>query len=91
MSNPDELKENLRHAINCRSAEGLVGNMPDFIAAELLFDVMCAVGKAVKARDEWLGLKLPPHFRSGPQPIVQQNEPLTYDGSVARDYGGHGR
>jgi hypothetical protein len=72
MASPEDLKERLRSAINSSSAERLLGNMPDFIAAELLFDVMCAVGKAVKARDDWFGLRLPPHFQGGPQPLVEQ-------------------
>jgi hypothetical protein len=58
MCKDEELKQQLELAINACSAEALVGNMPDFIVAEMLAGVMAAVGKAVKARDEWYQRKV---------------------------------
>lgn len=69
MQDPNELKEKLRHAINYCSAERFGGDTPDFILAELLVDVLAAVGKAVTARDEWFGFKKPYPFAPGPLSI----------------------
>lgn len=48
------LREDIRHAINCNSAEN-GSDTPDFILAEYIRGCLAAFNKAVKAREKWYG------------------------------------
>jgi hypothetical protein len=47
--------KNLSEAINRSSAERTCGNTPDFIVADLLFEVATAFGVAAQRREAWYG------------------------------------
>ena len=52
-------RASLANTLNSFSKEN-GSNTPDFILGDLLADVLDAFDKAVKARDEWHGEKVPP-------------------------------
>ena len=52
------LRKDIKHAINCNSAEN-GSDTPDFILAEYLTDCLAAYDRAVIARDKWYGPKTP--------------------------------
>ena len=49
-----DLKERIREAINCASAEN-GSDTPDFILAEYLTECLAAFDKATTARNAWYG------------------------------------
>ena len=49
-----DLKERIREAINCASAES-GSDTPDFILAEYLLDSLAAFDKATNQREAWYG------------------------------------
>jgi hypothetical protein len=51
---PENLREDIQRAINCRSAEN-GSDTPDWILAEYLMDCLAAFDKGVKARESWYG------------------------------------
>lgn len=53
---PQSLRDRIRHAINCASAEN-GSDTPDFILAEALESVLKAFDVAVVRREEWYGRK----------------------------------
>lgn len=69
---PNNLREELTHAINRYSAEN-GSNTPDFILAEYLVDCLSAFDKAVKRRGEWYGRTDHP---CSDRPTANPSEPL---------------
>ncbi len=63
---PSTLRDSIRHAINCHSAEN-GADCPDFILAEFLVGCLAAFDKATNDRDRWHGFR-----QSEPVP---ENEP----------------
>lgn len=57
--NLDQFKKDVRLAVNKNSVENLL-NMPDYIVAEMVVDMLKAVGESKKNSDNWHGYKALP-------------------------------